>query len=145
MHSCSSFTAINPFQPVTLLPWLQWGLDHILKDNLLQKLESIILNNNKKEGSRGSTTGPASQPVRKTLFLHTEEKHMCISLMNYGTLLSFLPGTKCRGHSDCYTTSKYENSYYLITKASSFWLVMLALLKILFKMLYSIFLSRDIK
>lgn len=137
MHSYSSFIAVKPSQPVTFLPWLQWNLDHILKDNQLQKLYSVILNNNNnKECSRDSPTDAPTQPVRKTLFLLKEEKHVDISLMNCGTSLTFLTGTKCRGHSNCYTTRKYENSDYLITKASRFWLLMLVVLKMLLKALH---------
>lgn len=64
---------------------------------------------------------------------------MDISLTNCGTLLTFLSGTKCRGHSDCYTTRKYENIHYLIIKASRFWLLILVVLPMLFKTPYSIF------
>lgn len=64
---------------------------------------------------------------------------MDISFMNCGTLLTFLTGTEFRGHSDFYTTRKYENSDYLIIKASRFWLLMLVVSQMLFKALYSIF------
>lgn len=95
MHSHGLFMAINLFQPVTFLPWLQWGLEQFLRYIQLQKLKCIILNNNEKLCTRGSTTDSAAQPVRKTFLLHRTGKHMHMSLMNFETLL-FLPGTKFR-------------------------------------------------